>query len=50
MLKKACSKGSTAREIYQMVDVHTVDSTEHKGILSLLVEMYDLATSAWHLL
>ena len=43
----AASKGLTAREVYQMVDVHMTDSTEHnKGISPLLAELYDLDTQA----
>ena len=43
----AASKGMTAREVYQMVDVHMTDSVEHnKGISPLLAELYDLDTQA----
>ena len=39
----AASKGMSAREVYQMVNVHMKDSTEHnKGIFPLLAEVYDL--------
>ena len=43
----AASKGMSAREVYQMVDVHMTDSVEHnKGISPLLAELYDLDTQA----
>ena len=43
----AASKGLSAKEVYQMVDVHMTDSTEHnKGISPLLAELYDLDTPA----
>ena len=43
----AASKGMSAGEIYQMVDVHMTDSVEHnKGISPLLAELYDLDTVA----
>ena len=43
----AASKGMTAKEVYNMVDVHMTDSTAHnKEIASCLAELYDLDTPA----
>jgi hypothetical protein len=43
----AATKGTEAKELYKMVDVHMTDSTEHnKGIADALAEIYDLDSSA----
>ena len=46
----AVTKGTEAKELYKMVDVHMTDSTEHnKGIADVLAEIYDLESPAGQL-